>query len=458
MTVLDKDAESRFSSRSNFQRMAWKSAKSALLLLNRSEELYYETGQLSSRLPGISSYIVVMDVWKALVVSGVNYVNDEIDNDGEELEGGEDMMKRKRDEALEVVKNLRQRRLRVYDPRANENDDKNRMGIVGGRSPFDGSKSSGGYNVLPPSEVVASMMTVNDVLDFGVNLLRESVPSYQLPRRNDEEQTARVGTWHFNQLIFDLAKYPQPYSGPLAQDLLDYMMYTVRKQHRKRKRSGSKKKVEIQSDATAQPQLNIIVPKPNSATINGVLKAWMVTPPTHYPDAARRAEAVLAKLAIWQSEGVIWGVNADTVSYNTCINMWKKSVDIPGAAQRATDILLLMEDESTSVTPDDISYATCIGAWADCSSHVTGAGRCAEEILMRMYNRSKNAMGNDSVAPKPTARCFNAVLLAYANGRQSGNGKRALELLRFMERLHSEGYTLSPDKFTFNIVMKVSIG
>jgi hypothetical protein len=270
-------------------------------------------------------------------------------------------------------------------------------------------------------------------------------------RTEDDDQPDKIGTWHFNQLIFDLSAYPQPYSGPLAQDLLEYMMYTVRKQNRRRKRGGSKTKMGV------HPQLNTIVPKPNSETINGVLKAWMVTPPTYYSDVARRAEAVLAKLAIWQSDELLWGVNADTVSYNTCINIWKQSGDISGAAQRATDILVLMEDESTSVAPDVISYATCIGAWADCSSHVSGAGKCAEEILMRMYNRSKNAMGDQLGAPRPTTRCFNAVLLAYANGRQSGSGKRALELLRFMERLHSEGYNdLSPDKYTFNIVMKVS--
>lgn len=446
----DHDSKSRFSPRYHHQQMAWKSAKSALQLLNRSEELYYETGQVSSRLPSISSYIVVMDVWKALAVSGVKDANEELD-DEEQLEGrDEDWMKRKRDEAMEVVRNLRQRRLRVYNPRTNDDDNNlSNSGSDDGRLSTGGNKSTGGYNVLPPAEVVASMMTVNDVLEFGVNLLRESVPSYQLQRPNDEDaQPGKVGTWHFNQLIFDLAKYPQPYSGPLAQDLLDYMVYTVRKQHRRRKGGGSKKKMEVQS---------AIVPKPNSETINGVLKAWMVTPTTYYSDVARRAEAVLAKLAIWQSEGMLWGVSADTVSYNTCINIWKKSVDIPGAAQRATDILLLMEDESTSVTPDVISYATCIGAWADCASHVSGAGKCAEEILMRMYNRCKNVVGDESAAPSPTARCFNAVLLAYANGRQSGSGKRALDLLRFMERLHSEGYKdLSPDKYTFNIVMKVS--
>ena len=221
------------------------------------------------------------------------------------------------------------------------------------------------------------------------------------------------------------------------------MVYTVKKTTPSNRSRNRKKQ--------SAPHLN--VPKPNVETINGVLKAWMVTP--NYPDVARHAEAVLAKLAIWQSEGILWGVSADTVSYNTCINCWKES-GIKGAAQRATEILVLMEDESTTIIPDDISYTTCIGAWADCSSRDPNAGRHAEEILMRMHNR--NASGDDSAAPRPTARCFNAVLLAYANGRQRGGGKRALELLRFMERLHSEeGYTdLSPDTYTFNIVMKVS--
>ena len=133
------------------------------------------------------------------------------------------------------------------------------------------------------------------------------------------------------------------------------------------------------------------------ATINGVLKAWMVPP--DYPDAARHAEAVLAKLAGWRSEGVLWGVSADTVCYNTCINCWKES-RIPGAAQRATDILRLMEDATTAVVPDAVSYATCIGAWADRAAKDPAVAQRADDILMRMYRRSQDAAGD---VPMPTA-------------------------------------------------------
>ncbi|KAL7538529.1 hypothetical protein ACHAXR_009580 [Thalassiosira sp. AJA248-18] len=412
--TMEKEREQNIESelKSRYFQVAWKSAKSALQLLNRSEELYHELGQSSSRLPSISSYVTVIDVWKALAV-------------GAEEEDD----KKKRDEALEVIRNSRQRRLKVYTlDKDLENDGKS------GRS---------GYNILPPG---VSSMTVDEVLGFALNLLRESVPTYKL-KINEGVAVGKgsgggrgVGTWHFNQLIFDLAAFPQTFSGPLAQDLLEYMVYMVRRTTPSQRRRSQKNR---------SPYPN--VPKPNSFTINGVLKAWMVTP--NHSDVARHAEVVLAKLAIWQSEGILWGVHADTVSYNTCINCWKES-GIQGAAQRATEILRLMEDESTMIIPDVISYSTCIGAWADCSSREPSAGRHAEEILMRMYNRN-NALGDESVAPRPTTRCFNAVLLAYANGRQRGGGKRALELLRFMERLNSEGYTdLSPDTYTFNIVMK----
>eukprot|EP00579_Thalassiosira_antarctica_P025350 CAMPEP_0202004854 /NCGR_PEP_ID=MMETSP0905-20130828/10061_1 /ASSEMBLY_ACC=CAM_ASM_000554 /TAXON_ID=420261 /ORGANISM="Thalassiosira antarctica, Strain CCMP982" /LENGTH=1035 /DNA_ID=CAMNT_0048562299 /DNA_START=41 /DNA_END=3148 /DNA_ORIENTATION=+ len=394
------------SKESLYHQQAWKSAKSALQLLNRSEELYQETGQSSSQLPSIASYVTAMDVWKALAV-----VTEEDDE------------KKKRDEALEVVRNLRQRRLKVYTLDRDAAGENNNRG------------GSGGYNILPQE---VATMTVEEVLDFTTNLLSESVPEYQLKI----EDTSKIGTWHFNQLIFDLAKYPQSFSGSLAQDLLDYMVYMVKKS------SPSKRRRRRLKQSAPHPN----IPKPNAETINGVLKAWMVTP--DYSDVARRAEAVLAKLAIWQSEGILWGVSADTISYNTCINCWKES-GITGAAQRATDILRLMEDASTTITPDVISYTTCIGAWADCSSRDPSAGGCAEELLMRMYNRNKDAAGDESVAPRPTTRCFNAVLLAFANGRQSGSGKRAMELLRFMERLNSEGYAdLSPDRYTFNIIMK----
>ena len=316
---------------------ALKSAKSALQLLNRSEELYHETGQSSLRLPSISSYVTLMDVWKAIAVSA------------------EDDDKKKKDEALEVVRNIQQRRLQVYTLDSD---------VV------KANKENGGYNILPPK---VSLMSVEEVLDFAVNVLHDSVPSYQLII----EDPTKIGTWHYNQLIFDLAKYPQTYSGPLAQDLLEYMVSVV-------KRSSQKNRTT-----------HTTVPKPNVATINGVLKAWKVT---SVPDVARRAEAVLAKLAVWQSQGILWGVSADTVSYNTIISCWKES-GLNGAAQRATEILRLLEDETTSVNPDVISYASCIGAWADCASREPDAGIFAEEILMRMYNRNLEANGD---APKPT--------------------------------------------------------
>ena len=253
---------------SPYYQAARKAAKAALQLLNRSEELYHETGQSSSRLPSVSSYVTVMDVWKALVLAA-----EEIDT------------KKTRDEAMEVVRNVRQRRVQVYTP--DKKVDTNGEAIADGI----------GYNILPPK---VSSMKVDEVLEFATNLLREQVPSYKLRIKDP----SRIGTWHFNQLIFDLAKYPQSFSGLLAQDLLDYMVYLVKR--------GSSSRGD-----------KAVVPKPNVETINAVLKSWMVT--TNNPDYARRAEAILAKLAIWQSEGVLWGVSADTISYNTVIQCWKVS-------------------------------------------------------------------------------------------------------------------------------------
>ncbi|KAL3806274.1 hypothetical protein ACHAXA_000872 [Cyclostephanos tholiformis] len=460
--AIDADDEWDYHGR---RRAAYRSARSALRILNRSEELYRETGMASNRLPSVSSYVAVMDAWKALAVDASTW-----------SDAGKG--KRKIDEAMEVMRNLRKRRMRVYDPHSNESGDDD--GKEGGGGRDSRSDHDVEYSVLPPVEVVASM-TVDEVLNFGVKVLRESVPAYRLrPRTSDDDgddeyvddagedpTTTRIGTWHFNRLIFDLAKYPQPLTGPLAQDLLDYMVSTMRAEDRWRRGEGTGEEERCGGaiDSTTRSANNKIVPKPNVETVNGVLRAWMVTPRSHHPDVARRAEAVLARLAAWQSEGILWNVTANTVSYNTCINIWKEcSADVPGAAQRATDILLLMEEESSSasvttggvvvVAPDVVSYATCMGAWAERSFLDPDAGKNAEEILMRMYNRNKVS----DLAPRPTTRCFNAVLLAYANsngGQRSGGGKRALELLRFMERLNSEGYAdLSPDIFTFNIVMK----
>ena len=382
---------------------AWKCATSAYQLLNTSEELYRETG-VSSQAPAISSYVAVMDVWRALAVQA--------------QEDGDD---KSRMEALEIVKGLHGRRLEVYS--WNEGMDNNAAAGV----QEEGVK----YHVL----TVENTFSVQQVLQSAMDMLRRAEPSYQPSHEFDS-----IGTWHFNQLIFDLAKYPQPFSGPLAQDLLEYMVATVQR---------FDNHISSNTSSTNQETSNPIIPKPNTATINGVLKAWMVTPPK--VDAPRRAESVLAQIAIWQSQGILWGseVRPDVVSYNTCIACWKDS-GIPGAAARSTEILNLLETDE-HVRPDVITYASCMGAWAEAASTEKGAAKKAEEILTRMYQRSKE----EEECPKPNTRCFNAVLLAYANGRETGGGKRALDLLRFMERLSSEGYPdMKPDSYTLNIVMK----
>ncbi|KAL3783510.1 hypothetical protein HJC23_009475 [Cyclotella cryptica] len=395
----------------HYYNQAWKSAKLALSLLTRSEELYRETGEDPSRLPSISSYVAVMDVWKALAVSAE-----------ERLE------EKKREEALDVVRMLNQRRLEIYSLE-NMNDES--------RANY---KQRARFNLLP----VEKTGSVKDVLQFAISLLHQTDPSYEPPAIDES-----IGTWHFNHVIFDLAKYPQPFSGALAQDLLEFMVCMVKESSPKvLVKTKTRRKKPSLDTTTEQCESNPIIPKPNTDTINGVLKAWMVTP--DITDAARRAEAILAQIAVWQSDGTLWGVHPDVVSYNTCMSCWKDS-GIPGGAARATEILTLLEANITDIQPDVISYATCIGAWAESSARDGGSGRRAEEILTRMYQRSKN----DSSLPRPNTRCFNAVLLAYANSRQEGGGKRALELLRFMERLHSEGYEdVRPDSYTLNIVMK----
>ncbi|KAL3765476.1 hypothetical protein ACHAWO_009321 [Cyclotella atomus] len=380
---------------------AWKSAKSALALLNRSEELYRETGE-SIQLPSISSYISLMDVWKAIAVKSEENSN-----------------VKRREEALDTVKSLHIRRMEVYSFNPVESD-----GVKGNH-----------YNLLPMEITVSDVQVV---LQYASEMLHKAEPSYPLPTFNDS-----IGTWHFNQLIFDLAKYPQSFSGPLAQDLLEYMVATV-KLHDKATNDSN----DNNSDTSTKN--NPIVPKPNTDTINGVLKAWMVTP--RIDDAARRAEAVLAQLAIWQSEGTLWSVSPDIVSYNTVISCWKES-GIPGSAARSTEILTLLEANTTDISPDEITYGSCIGAWAEAAYRgEKGAVRRAEEILTRMYQRSKADPLN---CRAPNTRCFNAILLACANGREKGGGKRALDLLRFMERLQSEGYDdVQPDSYTLNIVVK----
>lgn len=410
----NEKVESTTNSNSLTIKEAWKCAKNGLSLLNRCEELYRETGE-TKQLPSISSYVSVMDVWTALAVKTQ-----------EETDYGD--YKWMKEEALDVVRALHSRRLEVYS-----------FNNRGGMRSINDEK----YNMLPTEKT----KSVKGVLEYATNILRQSVPSYKPAPVGDS-----IGTWHFNQVIFDLASHPQPFSGPLAQDLLEFMVDRVKQQSFANTNNNGgpaqRKNRQSTNDNRNKSINNPIVPKPNSDTINGVLSAWKITPNIH--DAAQRSEAVLAQVAMWQSEGTLWNIAPDVISYNTCIACWKDS-GIPGCAARATEILTLLEADSTEIQPDEVTYASCIGAWAEMASRDRGAGRKAEEILTRMYHRSKD----DSSCPRPNTRCFNAVLLAYANGRESGGGKRALDLLRFMEQLHSEGYAdVQPDNYTLNIVMK----
>ena len=283
----------------------------------------------------------------------------------------------------------------------------------------DVTELEGKYSVLTDE---VDSMKVHEVLEMASIYLKEEDPSYT---RNDNFDPKRIGTWHFNRLIFDLGNVPgSTIAGFMAQDLLEFMVTKV---------------VESRG-VTERP----IVPKPNTLTINGVLKAWSKTVMDEPGGPARRCESVLAKLAVWQAEKKLFNVSADTVSYNTVINSWKES-HVPGAAKRATEILSLMEDHSTDIVPDVVSYTSCISCWAEEAKRDPAAADVAQDLLTSMYERSKD----NRKAPAPTTRTFNAVLMSNANTIADGRGKKALELLQMMERME-----IVPDTYTFNIVMK----
>ncbi|KAL7453694.1 hypothetical protein ACHAWC_005357 [Mediolabrus comicus] len=400
----DDDEQSK--QHSLYYSLAWKSAKAALQLLNRSEDLYIETGQQPDRLPGISSYATVMDVYKALAVNSAELILDSSSS-----------IKKSRDEALNVWKSLRQRRSEIFRLIDDLDADADDMG--GSSNARGGSK----FNILPREVTVTG--SVEDTFYYAYNMLRENSPSYTEEESSEQLMNVdKIGTYHFNQLIFDLAKYPQSFSGLLAQDLLEFMMLMVNK--------GSNTKEQS------------VVPKPNVDTVNGVLKAWMVTPNYGADAIARRVESVLAKLAGWQSDGTLWNVTPDTVSYNTCINCWKQS-GVPGAAGRATEILALMEDESTNVKPDAISYCTCIAAWAQCASTNAKAGANAEAILTRMHSRG---IENED-APKPTTR-YNIVLDAFS---RRGDAESAERLLADMYDRSKRGSITKPNAHSYTAVL-----
>eukprot|EP00561_Arcocellulus_cornucervis_P007633 CAMPEP_0185815702 /NCGR_PEP_ID=MMETSP1322-20130828/16191_1 /TAXON_ID=265543 /ORGANISM="Minutocellus polymorphus, Strain RCC2270" /LENGTH=222 /DNA_ID=CAMNT_0028512595 /DNA_START=39 /DNA_END=703 /DNA_ORIENTATION=- len=138
----------------------------------------------------------------------------------------------------------------------------------------------------------------------------------------------------------------------------------------------------------------------------------------------------------------------DTIAYTSVINSWAQSGE-PGAAQRATEFLRLMEEEAEhdpDLRPTKVTYGCVINTYAK-----AGSGDMAAAILRRMEQLYE--AGDKEVCPDKIA--YNMVLKGFAEQRDVNAPQRAEALYRRMEQLREQGRrSMRPDVLSVNALLK----
>jgi Pentatricopeptide repeat domain/PPR repeat len=120
----------------------------------------------------------------------------------------------------------------------------------------------------------------------------------------------------------------------------------------------------------------------------------------------------------------------DETSFNIVLNGWARS-RLPGAAQRATDILNHMKRRHvaglTDVHPGPSTYATVLNAWA--RSRENHAMKRAEGIFDEYVEACREGKWNMT----HYAMVYNSMINCYSKSRVSGADDRALELFEIMK-------------------------
>lgn len=200
----------------------------------------------------------------------------------------------------------------------------------------------------------------------------------------------------------------------------------------------------------AQELLEQIEEMTNDASLliqcyNWVLEAWSKSKSEGSP--ARANEAFLRMKQLNQT--LDCGLpNAE--SYSNAILAWSKCTK-QGSAERAHELLCEMVETYKAGAlsePELIAFNGCITAWAR-----IGRSQKAESILWLMDDLRPNCS-----SLLPDVLTYNAVLHAHV---MSKDKKKALEkviaLVQHMETKCEEQPAITPDSFTYNTLMKVSM-
>lgn len=114
-----------------------------------------------------------------------------------------------------------------------------------------------------------------------------------------------------------------------------------------------------------------------------------------------------------------FNVRPDVLSYNIVIDAWAKS-NVHDAANRAEELLDILERRYRGLAPDSYTYTSVINA-IDRSRHVKARGSWAEDIMNRMKE-----MHTKGLVEQPTTAVYNALLNCLVRSGENGAIERLI--------------------------------
>lgn len=172
--------------------------------------------------------------------------------------------------------------------------------------------------------------------------------------------------------------------------------------------------------------------------------------PHHGKECAIFCEKLLKRLVDEKRAGNQNAI-ANTQTYNALIDVWSRSGERGGAAQRAEEIVVGMQDAYSSgqedVQPDLGSFRLVLKAWdqAKDEEHAPHRAHMLLEWMVRLYESGQNT----NVAPD--ADCFDIVLHSWANSNHEDAPQKAEKVIMCMDRLYNNGNEhAKPTRENFN--------
>jgi pentatricopeptide repeat protein len=169
-------------------------------------------------------------------------------------------------------------------------------------------------------------------------------------------------------------------------------------------------------------------------------------------EGADLAEVLLKRTKDLYKQGKMYA-KPNTLFYNAVIDSWARAGQGRSAALRAEELLNELESKCQAgdleLSPTARSYNAAILAWK--TSNATEAPQRAEALLKRMNERY--SAGDEGCRPDQVT--INSIISVWANSGFPEAAERAEEYLRFMEEMYynAEDESLRPDSISYNCVI-----